>query len=277
MTDDDFRNWLVGYLHEAARRLGVAIEGDYVHGFYERTLAARVSGPGWLRVTAQRPEWTKDAMWDGVATAVGDPFDGIPMPRYLRSVEWTEDHRVVRADLLSYVDQPAVGVGLVLRDRPDLPDAWWSALHRALDPVSGITVTDRMAVDLRERDFRDYLLALFGVDIDLDGVESTVAHGDLHFGNLTAPGLVVLDWENWGWAPTGYDAAHLLCSAILCPDLVTRIRTEFAAVLDTYTGAVAQLAAASKYLHHVTNGEFRDVAVPIRRHVEGVIRRQLVT
>jgi hypothetical protein len=277
MTDDDHRNWLVAHLHEAAERLGVTIEGDPVHGLYERTLAVRTSGPAWLRVTAQRAEWTKDDMWDGIATAVGKPFDDIPMPRHLRTVEWPDGQRTVRAELLSYVDQPTIGSGLVLFDHVDLPDSWWKALHAGLEPLRRLTATERMTTDARERYFRDYLLALFGVEIDPDRTEMAMSHGDLHFGNLTAPDLVILDWEIWGWAPAGYDAAHLLCSAILHPDIVERIQTEFADILNTYSGAVAQIVAASKYLHHVQEGQFPEVAVPIRRHAENVIRTQLAS
>ncbi|MFC4626924.1 phosphotransferase [Promicromonospora alba] len=277
MTDEDRHDWLVRHLAQAAQRLGVTIEGEPVHGLYDRTLAARTSGPAWLRVTAQRPEWTKDEMWDGIATAVGEPFDDIPMPRYLRSVEWTDSDRVVRADLLTYVDGRAIGTGLVLDHHVDLSDSWWKALRAGLEPLQLMTTTERLTTSVRDRDFRDYLLALFGIEIDPDRIEMVVSHGDLHFGNLTGPDLVILDWENWGWAPAGYDAAHLLCSAILHPDIAERVRTEFAETLDTYTGAIAQLVAASKYLHHVTNGRFREAAVPIRRHVETVIREQLTS
>src|SRR5262249_18638582 len=35
------------------------------------------------------------------------------------------------------------------------------------------------------------------------------AHGDLHFANLCAPNLHLLDWEGWGLAPAGYNAATL--------------------------------------------------------------------
>ncbi|MFE7503899.1 hypothetical protein [Promicromonospora sp. NPDC057488] len=272
----EHRDQLATYLAEAADRLDVTIAGVAVHGLYDRTIAAPVSGSAWLRLTTERPRWTEaDTMWDGIATATDEPFDGIPMPRHLRSVVWTDDGLVVRADLLTYVSQQAIGTGLVLDHDVDLPDSWWHAVHSALAPLRHINTTKRVAADPREDSFQNYFLALFGVRIDPDRVEMAMSHGDLHFGNLTAPELVILDWENWGWAPAGYDAAHLLCSAILQPTVADRVQTEFADVLGTYTGAVATLTAASKYLHHVESGEFPEVAVPIRRCAEKAIRDQL--
>jgi Arc/MetJ family transcription regulator len=272
----EHRDRLATYLTEAARRLGVTIESDTVHGLYDRTIATRTTGPGWLRLTAEQPRWALEGtMWDGIAAAAGEPFDDIPMPRHVRSVVWTDDDRVVRADLLTYVPQRAAGTGLVLDRHVDLPDSWWTALQAGLEPLQRITTTERVAADPREESFCNHFLALFGVEIDPERVEMTMSHGDLHFGNLTAPELVILDWENWGRAPVGYDAAHLLCSAILHPDIAARARAEFAGVLGTYSGAVALLTAASKYLHHVQSGEFPEVAIPLRCHVESVIRDQL--
>jgi hypothetical protein len=273
---NEHRERLAAYLRDAADRLGVTIEGKTVHGLYDRTIAAPVSGPAWLRLTTEQPRWAaEDTMWDGIATATGEPFAGIPMPQHLRSDVWTDDGLVVRADLLTYVGQQAIGTGLVLDRDVDLGDRWWQALHTGLEPLQRITTTKRVGADPREESFRNHFLASFGAKIDPERVEMAMSHGDLHFGNLTAPELIILDWENWGWAPTGYDAAHLLCSAILQPSVAARVQAEFADVLDTYSGAVAVLTAASKYLHHVESGEFQDVAIPIRRCAEAAIRDRL--
>lgn len=276
MTDDEHRTMLASYLTQAADRLDVTLDGAPVHGLYDRTIAVKTSGPAWLRLTAERPTWaTADTMWDGVATATGTPFDQIPMPRHLRSLVWTEGDFVVRADLLSFVAQHPITTGRVLVNHPDLPDQWWSALRGGLDPLRHITASQRVAADPRDQDFRNHLLAMFGVQVDPERVQMTMAHGDLHFGNLTAPDLVILDWENWGWAPLGYDAALLACSAVLHPDITARVHTEFADVLDTYSGAVALLTAAANYLHHVENGEHPDLAIPLRRHIDTVVRVHL--
>ncbi|MFD6447203.1 phosphotransferase [Promicromonospora sp. NPDC060204] len=274
---DARRDWLAGLLAEAAARFGVTLDGEPVRGSYDRTLAARTSGPAWLRVTAQPPEWAQGEIWDGIATATGAPFDAIPMPRHLRSAEWAtrwdDVDQVVRADLMTFVDEPAVSTGLVLDHPVDLPDAWWAGLRVGLDTLRRVTATERRV--LEPDAVRSSILARFDVEIDLGRVDWEVAHGDLHFGNLTAPNLTILDWEYWGWAPAGYDAAVLACSAILRPDVAARVRAEFADVLGTYSGAVAQLAAADKYLRLVGIGAYPEIADPVRRRAATVLRDQL--
>ncbi|MFI9485433.1 phosphotransferase [Promicromonospora sp. NPDC052451] len=267
------RDRLAEHLAHAAERFGVRSEGDLVRGDFDRTLAVRTSGPAWLRVTAQRPEWTTELFWDGIASATGSPFDEIPMPRHLATTQWADGGYVVRADLVTYVDRRAVGSGLVLRRDADLPGAWWDALRAGLAPLRRATGTRRAV--LRPDALRSSLLASFGVEIDPGRLDWEVAHGDLHFGNLTAPGLTILDWETWGWAPAGYDAAVLACSAVLRPDVAARVRAELP-VPPTYSGAVARLAAADKYLSLVRLGRHPDVAVPLRRQAEAVLREGLV-
>ncbi|MCP2263039.1 phosphotransferase [Promicromonospora thailandica] len=266
------RERLDRYLARAAERFGVRPDGTPVAGDFDRTLAVRVSGAGgaaWLRVTAQPPAWAAGDGWDGIAAATGAPFDQIPMPRHLATAEWTDDGDVVRADLVTHVGHPAVTTGLVLRHDVDLPDAWWAALRSGLEPLRRVR-TGRAA--LTPQALADTLLATFGLVVDLDRVRWETAHGDLHLGNLTAPELTILDWETWGRAPAGYDAAVLACSAVLRPTVADRVRAEFADVLGTYSGAVAQLAAADRYLALVRLGRHRDVALPLRRHAESLLR-----
>lgn len=50
---------------------------------------------------------------------------------------------------------------------------------------------------------------VFPDEVDTTVEEWVTAHTDLHWGNLTAPDCYLLDWEDWGAAPRGYDAAVL--------------------------------------------------------------------
>ncbi|MFI9485360.1 phosphotransferase family protein [Promicromonospora sp. NPDC052451] len=261
------------HLAQAAKRLGVAIQGAVVTGHLNGTAGVRTSGPAWLRVAVLSTELSTDDMWDGIATATGDPFDAVPMPHVLRSVEWTDQHLRVRADLLTYIDQPTIGTGLVLEHEPELTDPWWASLHASLEPLRQIERTKRMAVNPHR--FQAEILRWFGVQIDRDRIQWEVAHGDLHFGNLTAPRLCILDWENWGWAPAGFDAAHLAYSAILHPRTEARARTEFARVLDTYSGAVAELVVATKYLRLVEARPHLDIAASVRSRAEAATQHRL--
>ncbi|MFG2557103.1 hypothetical protein [Streptomyces sp. NPDC048581] len=47
----------------------------------------------------------------------------------------------------------------------------------------------------------------------------TTAHGDLHTANITAGTPYPLDWEGFGMALVGYDAATLPAYSLLVPAL----------------------------------------------------------
>jgi hypothetical protein len=85
-------------------------------------------------------------------------------------------------------------------------------------------------------------------------------------GDLTAPRLAILDWEMWGKAPAGYDAATLLCAPLMYPDSAESIRHALAKFLDTPAGRVATLAAAVRFLRFADGGELTDLALPVRRY-----------
>lgn len=271
-----YRDLFPAYLAHAVGQLGCEVVGEPVYGWHDRTLGVRVrvaDGDAWLRLASATYDWADQPDWTGNAAADGPAFADVPKPRILKTLDWTDGHRIARADLMTYVAEPAVTRGLVLDHPVTLPDAWWQDLRTGLTPLRDITDTDRVTID--NQTLHPGLLTLFGVTVDLGRIDWSVAHGDLHFGNLTAPDLTILDWEHWGWAPAGYDAAVLACSAILHADVARRVHTEFADQLNTYTGAVAQLAAAAKYLNLADLGDHSEAATPIRRHAETVIRAQL--
>ncbi|RYJ29422.1 hypothetical protein CU044_1891 [Streptomyces sp. L-9-10] len=91
-------------------------------------------------------------------------------------------------------------------------------------------------------------------------VERVTGHGDLHWGNLTAAPLCLLDWERWGRVPFGYDAGLLHANSLLVPDVAARIRKEFAPVLDTPAGRIGELAALAEMLQAVARGWYPDLA-----------------
>lgn len=104
---------------------------------------------------------------------------------------------------------------------------------------------------------------------------ATCAHGDLHWANLTAPELCLLDWELWGMAPAGYDPAVLYCASVLVPGIRDQVRAVFADQLDTPTGRGAQLAAILKLFCLVEDGDDLDIAAPLHRHTRTLIRGHL--
>jgi len=54
------------------------------------------------------------------------------------------------------------------------------------------------------------------------------------------------DWEGWGLAPAGFDAASLYLHSVGVPKLAEHVQSMFAEALDTLDGMLAQLYVASR-------------------------------
>ncbi|MFF2101164.1 hypothetical protein [Streptomyces sp. NPDC058202] len=85
------------------------------------------------------------------------------------------------------------------------------------------------------------------------GGRCTAAHFDLHWANLTAP-LRILDWEEWGRAPEGFDAATLYAYSLLQVDVAARVRAAFP-VLGSPTGLAAEATVCTQLLQTVSRGD----------------------
>jgi hypothetical protein len=88
------------------------------------------------------------------------------------------------------------------------------------------------------------------VVVDSTIAEWTTAHADLTFANLTAPECWLLDWEDWGTAPRGLDAATLLVGSLAVPTLAGRIRREFADDLGSRSGQLVTLALCAELISY---------------------------
>ncbi|MGH3830646.1 MAG: hypothetical protein ACRDRS_09395 [Pseudonocardiaceae bacterium] len=75
-----------------------------------------------------------------------------------------------------------------------------------------------------------------------------VAHADLAWANLTAPECWLLDWEDWGLAPRGWDAATLWGNSLAVPELVARVQREYRVDLGSRSGLLSQLYFCSEMI-----------------------------
>lgn len=111
-----------------------------------------------------------------------------------------------------------------------------------------------------------------------DGVDTTVdewatAHTDVHWNNLSTEGHII-DWEDWGAAPRGHDAACLWQSALPDPGLATRVRREFAADLETRSGQLAQLLQCANAIRAaVRRGTPTPLSEPAKAAAEVLLAR----
>ncbi|MER6320215.1 hypothetical protein ABT237_41690 [Streptomyces sp. NPDC001581] len=206
--------------HLSAERVGVLLRGQFAG---ELPALARRE----LRVDQVLDQAQGGKLWNGPSSSRALPAL-VPRPDLLRIRDWTTKAYAYRAELYAFAPDPIVSPRPVLDEDPGLPEAWWKEMTAALKSLTDVPPpTDREAV--REEYLRRVIPQFTGHQVD--AVTWTTAHGDLHYGNLTR-GPHILDWEGWGRAPYGYDAATLYVYALLTPETAARIRTELSPVLD---------------------------------------------
>ncbi len=265
-------NW-AGWLHELLKAgidaLGVDIAGEPVTGLRDRSVGCRVSTPEgarWLRVVTEPRFWATGPAWTGNVDA--NSIRGVGKPVVDDVAEWDEAGRRARAELMTLAPGTRISEDMALRRPAEFGDAWWEELRSSLDALAA-QPTERVCLD--EQLVHRRLLAAFGVEINPAQLEWTTAHGDLHWANLTGPRCWLLDWESWGTAPAGYDAALLLGTSLLQPEIAARVHAVFCDVLDAAGGRLAQLLAAAKLLGLVEYGDHPELAIPLHRHARTIV------
>lgn len=263
------RAWMEGHLDWAAQVFGVELVGRPLHTGRLHSVGCRVVDRGddaWLRVVYADPEWGDGDYLDLnlAANAIGD----VPKPTVKRWKEWDDNGRRMRGEVSTFVADSAISTGMAPLRHVEVSDRWLSDLKRALRtlaehpaPIHGV---DAVHVN-------DGISTFFGVELDVASVPWTTAHCDLHWGNLTAPTLAILDWETWGRAPAGYDAATLVCTSLAYPDVAERVSQALSEFLDSLAGRVATLAAATRLLRFADGGELTELTQPVRQYATRVL------
>ncbi|SCK57974.1 hypothetical protein YWIDRAFT_03463 [Streptomyces sp. SceaMP-e96] len=240
--------------------------GGEVWGYAGRTLSGAVhtpTGAAWLRLVSDPQGKSGGKLWEGPREAEQYLPPAVRRPRLLGLRDWSADGWDYRAEHYEFVTSPPVAKSPVLHHPADLPDTWWQDLHRTLTDIA-LVGTDRQAV--REQYIRRRVPEFTGATPG--EITWTTAHGDLHWANLTGPALILLDWEGWGTAPLGYDAANLYLHSLPVPDVAERIRKEFAHVLDTPAGRIGELTACTEILQAAARVPFyAELADGVRHHL----------
>ena len=227
------------------------------------------SGATWVRVEVRPLDRIGGQSWNGVEAAAA--IQGVAKPAWFQGVSWFDRDASLmwRADETELVTAPAIKPGGTLQVAPDLSDEWWATLNSSLDALSEQPTTRVAGLQpITQARITATIDAAFpGVDATVD--EWTTNHADLAWANLTSPACVVLDWEDWGLAPRGYDSATLLGESLAIPGLAERVSRERHKDLATRSGLVAQLYQCSKYINA---GEFAGVLYePARVLAESVL------
>lgn len=234
----------------ACDRLRVRDTGDApVWGWRGRTLSRRVllaESHCWMRLASSPKDRIAATFWRGNQSAEQDLPRSVPRPRLLRfeehhNREWAYAVEVFDLSLAAALSPAPATL------QPILPtETWWQNLRSALTTVA-VVPTRRHTITPAVLD------TIMGHVLKHNAPPApaapwVTAHGDLHWANLAGPELTIFDWEGWGLAPAGYDAATLLVHSLQCPTTTAAVRRRFADQLNTPAGHYAQQAVLAEHL-----------------------------
>lgn len=235
-------------LDRVERSLGVRLDHETVVR-KRRSVGARTNRGTWVRIERRGLDRIRVQGGDGTASA--EALCGIAKPAWLAGVAWRDAMEPVmwRADETELLPGMPVG-SAVLAEDPRLSEEWWAAMNTFLNSLAA-QHTNRIATPDTEILTQELVTGTIhgvfpGVDTSL--VEWRPAHADFNWANMTAPTFCVFDWEDWGVAPRGLDAANLWGASLAVPTLADRVRSERRGDLESRDGKLMTLLVAAKIL-----------------------------
>lgn len=215
----------------------------------------RIEARPYARVSNERQSWN--------GTEAAALLEGVSKPEWLASTSWNDpEHRLMwRADETTLITTPPVRSAGPITHAPDLDDAWWATLTSSLAALAEHATTRIATPDtlpITQQRINETIRAVYPDHIDTQITSWTTAHADLNWANLTsAPRCVILDWEDWGTAPRGFDATNLWFNSLSVPELADQVAAHLRADLESAEGRVCALFLCCQHLQHDPAGEDR--------------------
>ncbi|MEV6818498.1 aminoglycoside phosphotransferase [Nocardiopsis dassonvillei] len=228
-------------LTQAQKRLGCSLKREGTHFSRVNGTAGFPTDVGtWVRLSWRRTRRMHAHSWTGIEASAA--VQGVPRPRWIAAATWADNDRGVvwKAEEITLAPSPAISTTADITTDPDLPDPWWDALHAALRALADHT-TQRIALEQAHLTRRVQEAYGTGIDTHIPDEDWICAHGDLGYANVTGPELMLLDWESWGMAPRGWDAACLWSASLGVPQVAEHVRVRFDDVLSSRAGRLCQL------------------------------------
>lgn len=224
-----------------------------------RSIGFRSNRGTWVRVECRGFDRPLDQGW-GTEAASG--ITGVAMPAWHQGGSWLDTERGVRwrADETALILGSPIGKP---QGAHELPASWWTALDSALDALAAYMTYRRATPDLEPAAGNRFAAAIAKVfpDVDATITESTTAHADFNWPNLTGPQFQVFDWEDFGTAPRGPDAATLWFGSLREPEVAAKIAECRRIDLESRDGKLMQLWRCAEFLSWATDEEPEYAAV----------------
>ncbi|MFD5769330.1 hypothetical protein ACFWIN_26405 [Streptomyces sp. NPDC127049] len=245
----DLREEPVGpVLARAQQSLGTELDRENMVR-KRRSVGAPTGRGTWVRVERRSLDRVGVQGADGTASA--EALSGIAKPRWFAGAAWRDELEPVmwRADETELLPAAPAGSAVITKD-PSLLGRWWVEMNRSLDALAA-QPTNRIASADTQTLTQDLVTATIRAvfpSVDTALGEWRPAHADFNWANVTAPVFCVFDWEDWGMAPRGLDAANLWGASLAVPALADRVRRERRADLESRDGRLMTLFVAAKIL-----------------------------
>lgn len=218
-----------------------------------RSIGFRSDRGTWVRVECRGLDRPLDQGW-GTEAASG--ITGVPMPTWHAGASWLDIERGVRwrTDETDLIAGTPIGKP---QEAQALPQAWWTDLGSALAALAGYKTYRRATPDLEPATGNRFAAAIAGAfpDVDARITEWTTAHADFNWPNLTGPQLEVFDWEDFGAAPRGLDAATLWFGSLRVPEVADKVMECLRADLESRDGKLMRLWRCAEFLAWATDDE----------------------
>lgn len=243
--DGRYRHRMETALSIAAAEFNATVAGTLQFGWRDRTVSAKVVAGGqarWLRLVSEPIEYPVDVFWTGNTDAAQIPR--VRRPTVLDVWESADVDMRLRAELMTLVDETVCSPTPVAETPIRLSKSWWAQLTDSLDALGTVT-TQRQALTVEQFASR---IRVWEPGLDVRVERWSPAHADLHWANLTRPGCWILDWEGWGMAPAGFDAATLYLHSLPVTDLAQRVRELAGDLLNSRDALLCQLYVAARML-----------------------------
>jgi hypothetical protein len=254
------------------RCLGVRLDREAAM-VKRRSVGARTDRDTWVRIEA-RPFSRLTGQGSGVEGAARLP-GVVAKPEWYQGLAWQVPEQCVlwRADEMELVTVPPIKPGGVLSVDPGLAQGWWATLGASLGALAAqatIRVATPHTVPISQQRVTLTIEHVFAGCVETTVAEWAVAHADLAWANVTAPECWLLDWEDWGLAPRGWDAATLWGNSLAVPALADRVQREYQADLGSRSGLISQLFFCAEIIA-AGDGYAGPLAEPSRREAARLI------